>query len=593
MIQRHRIAYRLLGLLILFGGAVVFATAGAAPNGDAKKAADQPHWRYPVAQAITLDGKTLLTANERSGTISIVDLESRTARPEQLFGKSLADIETASDGRILIVDSKRHLLSVCRFEGGGLKADSQVEVSSYPVDIEISDDAQRAYVASLWSRRLTEVTLGDKPGVARTLDLPFAPRRQLLLEDRERLLVADSFSGRLAVVDLKKFVVESVRDFPGHNIRGFASSPNGEMLLLSHQMLNELAHTVRSDVHWGLLMSNDLRWLKTDIVLDSKQKIYSESHMHPLGEAGSATGDPARLDISDDGVVVVALAGVNEVAMGRERDFSLKRIRVGLRPTSVVIDDERRAAYVANTFGDSITVIDLDKAKAVETISLGGTPELTQRDRGERLFFNAQLSHDAWMSCHSCHTDGHTNGMLNDNLSDATFGAPKRVMTLMGKKGTEPLAWNASAKSLEEQVRNSIIKTMQKDSPPTDEQVEALAAFVRSLPPPPPVDVARGEFDAEAVQRGKAAFVELKCARCHEPPLYTTPKTYDVGIHDQIGNKHFNPPTLIGVGQRGPFFHDNRAKSLTDVFSEFGHQLDGKTLTESQLRDLVAFLRSL
>ena len=47
------------------------------------------------------------------------------------------------------------------------------------------------------------------------------------------------------------------------------------------------------------------------------------------------------------------------------------------------------------------------------------------------------------MSCHSCHTDGHTNGQLNDNLSDfKTFGAPKRVLSLLGKRDTMPLAWN-------------------------------------------------------------------------------------------------------------------------------------------------------
>ena len=53
-----------------------------------------------------------------------------------------------------------------------------------------------------------------------------------------------------------------------------------------------------------------------------------------------------------------------------------------------------------------------------------------------------------------------------------------------------------------------------------------------------------------------------------------------------------NPPSLRGVGQRGPYFHDGRAATLEDVFGNFGHQLKGE-LTPKQQADLLAFLRSL
>ena len=57
---------------------------------------------------------------------------------------------------------------------------------------------------------------------------------------------------------------------------------DGKMLIVAHQMLNELAHTVRNDVHWGLLMSNDLRWLKVESVLKGGEELYTGAHMHPL-----------------------------------------------------------------------------------------------------------------------------------------------------------------------------------------------------------------------------------------------------------------------------------------------------------------------
>ena len=52
---------------------------------------------------------------------------------------------------------------------------------------------------------------------------------------------------------------------------------------------------------------------------------------------------------------------------------------------------------------------------------------MTAADRGERLFFDGRLSHDGWLSCQSCHTDGHTNNALADTLGDGSFGAAKRL----------------------------------------------------------------------------------------------------------------------------------------------------------------------
>ena len=197
------------------------------------------------------------------------------------------------------------------------------------------------------------------------LDLPFSPRELRLLEDAQRLVIGDSFGGQLAVVDTSNpeagpLRLLGVRQFPGHNIRGMGVSANGKMLLIAHQMLNELAHTVRNDVHWGLLMSNDLRWLKIESVLEGGSDLYKGAHMHPLGEAGSATADPSGLAVSPQGVVVVTLGGVREVAVGRENDFSLQRVNVGRRPVAVVIHPNGKRAYVANMFDDSISVVDLE-----------------------------------------------------------------------------------------------------------------------------------------------------------------------------------------------------------------------------------------
>lgn len=560
--------------------------------------AEQARLRRPVAVVLSADESRVWTANQSGGSVSTVDLAAKRVTAETAVGKRLSDLAATPDRRTLLaVDEAAHELILLDVASG---AEPQVRqrlpVSPYPVGVTVRADGSRAYVTSLWSRRLTVIDLPRTPGeaakTARVIDLDLAPRRSTLVRNDRQLIVADSFGGRLAVFNTADDSPAGVREFPGHNIRGLGLNAEGSMLVVSHQMLNDLAHTIRNDVHWGLVMSNDLRWLKLDRVLDGAGELFQGGHMHPLGHAGSATGDPAGLTVAKDGTVVVTLAGVNEVAIGKESDFSLQRTPVGKRPTAVVATSDSRRAIVANTFDDSLSIVDLEVREAQATISLGAQPTLTAVQRGELLFYDAGLSHDGWMSCHSCHSDGHTNGQLNDNFSDASFGAPKRVLSLLGRADTGPFAWNASAATMPEQIRKSLTVTMQTSRTVTDELLKDLTAYVESLESPPSVAVLRGVQDEAAVERGKLLFEQQRCNRCHAPPTYTTPKTYDVGIKDQQGNDKFNPPSLRGVGQRAPYFHDNRAANFDELFGKHRHQLK-RDLAPAELADLKAFLSSL
>jgi cytochrome c peroxidase len=144
---------------------------------------------------------------------------------------------------------------------------------------------------------------------------------------------------------------------------------------------------------------------------------------------------------------------------------------------------------------------------------------------------------------------------------------------------------------LESQVRQSVQSTMQGKKP-AEEQVRDLAAYLRTLPPPPSLARARGDADEAAVRRGGEVFRRQGCEGCHAPPAYTSAKAYDVGLADGAGNRLFNPPSLRGVSQGGPYFHDGRAATLEQVFTRHRHQLQGEP-TAQELEDLVAFLRSL
>jgi cytochrome c peroxidase len=561
--------------------------------------------RHPVALAFTANGRRLAIANRTSGTISVIDAGTSALLGETAVGGRLSDlVPCPEDDRFLLAtDEERHRLLLLRDEGPKLAVVAEINVPPYPVSACMTGDG-RCLVASLWSRRLTVVRVrldGDRhasPALAllRSFPLPFAPRQQLWIGSAKRAVVADSFGGHLSIIDPDGAVIESTRSLPAHNIRGLALNAAGDRLLVSHQTLSPLARTNFEDLHWGRLMTNVAHALPLAAVLDPAADLLHESRTLRLGDVGRAAGDPAGIALLPDNRIAIAYSGVGEVAVFQEGRPGQKRISAGRRPTALAVHPSRpNLLYVADTLGDSIAVIDADKGAPIAMIEPGPQPELSPADEGERLFHDARLSHDGWMSCHSCHTDGHSNGLLNDNQSDGSFDAPKRVLSLLGVADTAPWAWNGSAPDLAAQIRKSVRSTMHGPSfagELTDTQVEALAAYLRTLAPAPARGALADAIDTEAIRRGSALFRQTGCERCHTPPAYTSADVYDVGFVDEVGNTKFNPPSLRGVSQRDTLFHDNRAHSLEEAFTKHRHRIPAE-FTDRQIADLVAFLRSL
>jgi YVTN family beta-propeller protein len=574
----------LLGCLVL-GGLWTSQADERAPKGVL-----QPLLRRPGA-LVAAEDKWLFTANQRSGTLSTIDLTTHRLVGEVPVGRKLADLAATPDGhRLVAVDEEAGELVLLQRHGSAVKPVQRLKVSPAPVRVLVTPDGTRAIVASLWSRRLTVVDLA-KPRIVRTVDLPFAPRQQLLVGGGKKLIVADSFGGRLGVLDVANGGLESVRSLPGHNIRGLASSADGARLYVAHQVLNPLATATRDDIHWGNLITNNIRVLSLAAVLDPKADLLRGSDLLQLGDVGRGAGDPAGTAIAGDGQLVVALAGVDEIALSRDQGGSWKYLAVGRRPTAVVPSRDGQRVYIANTFGDSVSVVDLSMGKSLAEIPLGPRPPLEPSDRGELLFHDARLSHDRWLSCHSCHSDGHSNGLLADTLGDGTYGTPKRVLSLLGVGDTGPWAWNGQMLDLATQIRKSIETTLAGGQPST-EQVRDLEAYLKALAPPPSLARARRLVDETAVRQGREVYAKHACGLCHTPPLYTSSKTYDVGLRDEAGLKAFNPPSLRGVSQGGPYFHDGRAATLAEVFTRHHHQLKGD-LVKQDLDNLLHFLSTL
>jgi YVTN family beta-propeller protein len=558
-------------------------------------AAAKPQFRRPVGIAVSPDGRFVYTANRRSGTVSVVDTTKPAVVSEIDVAGRLSGLALLAGGkRLLTTDEQHHELVL--LSGGPVdwKVAARLKVAAYPVDVVASSDGNRCYVSSLWSRSVTVVGLAPsgkaKLKKAATIRLPFVPGRLCLARQDSRLIVAASFAGSLGVIDTNRNELTAVKDISSHNIRGLAGSADGTRLLTTQQSLNSLARSTFDDVHWGNMMVNVLYSLSLDDVCRPKADPLRDRQETHLGAPENGAGDPGAIAVAK-GRLAIVLSGVHEVAVSRGLTDPLARIPVGKQPTAVAISPDGKRVFVADTFSDAVSLIDADRGKRIAVVSLGPQPKPTPADRGEQLFFDARLSHDGWMSCHSCHSNGHTNGLLNDNLSDGSFGAPKRVLSLLGVSRTGPWAWNGKVASLERQVRNSVTKTMRGKSP-AEEDVAALVAYLKTLKPPPPPSKFDARSNPSTVQAGARLFARFNCRRCHTPPTYTSKATYDVGLKDAVGNSRFNPPSLRGVGWRRSLFHDGRARSLKDVFARHRHQLPRK-LSKSELEQLVAFLRSL
>lgn len=551
--------------------------------------------RRPVAIVTVPEHRAAIVINERSGSLSWIDLDSHQIVRETTVGRQLTHgAWIPARSVLLITETSSHELLAVRLTEHDASVVARLSVAPFPVSVTVSADGNIAAVASLWSRRVTCVDLNrwlttgareDSPILA-VVSLPFAPRALLPDALSQRLIIADAFGPHVATLTLNTFRLESVRELPVHAMRQLQPHPTQPRILVSHQSLNPQSETTRDDIHWGNLVTNGIRSIPLAALQDPKVDLARASHQEFLGGPEQGAADPAGFVIRPDGSQAVVLSGTDEVVFDDGNHLYARRVRVGACPTAIALSPEGQLAYVANTLDDSVSVIDMKRRLIQHTIPLGAPRERDAVERGERAFRNARLSHDNWFSCASCHVDGHTNGLLTDNSTDGSSGTAKRILTLRGIADTAPYAWNGRFTTLGQQIQHSSLATMQGPGLTVDEAAD-LAAYLRSLTPPPPVG---GE--QPLIDRGRDLFARWNCGSCHTAPAMTSAQVVEVGLKDELGQTRYNPPSLRGVSQNGPYFHDGRARTLESVFSRFLHQLN-EPPADDDVRALVAYLNSL
>ena len=218
--------------------------------------------------------------------------------------------------------------------------------------------------------------------------------------------------------------------------------------------------------------------------------------------------------------------------------------------------------------------------------------------KGRALFNDVKLSGDGKWSCASCHPNhGHTNNKTYIGLDVVADGDPKgrSTPTLWGAGTRQAFSWAGTAPSLQANMRAIIVNRM-KGPEPSPDTLNALEAYVRSLGYPPNSNLnAEGTPSATApaaAKRGYQVFTRAGCQACHLPPTFEKKDVEDI-----FSGGKFKVPSLRAVSQTGPYFHDGRFATLEQAVRYMWEyqQKAGTTekLTESDLRDLVEFLRIL
>ncbi|MDX2036860.1 MAG: cytochrome c peroxidase [Isosphaeraceae bacterium] len=543
-------------------------------------------------------GERVLVGTRDARSLMLVDLQSRAVAWERPVGVRVASMERdpesgrilvgSEDGAVLVVDDDARVL--------GRYAIGRGRTHAIPLG------GGRALAAARWSREALVIEI-ESGRIADRRPLTFAPGVVASLGP-DAVAVADAFGGRIAVIRLGRVGGDRVFDLDGFAIRGLHLADAGKTLLVSHVKSFGTMPITKSNIDWGLVLSSKLTALRVaDLTADPAP---SGLPMRRIALDGSRNGaaDPATIaGVDRDRTIVLIASGASHLliqdryesgpgpddgmpSLGNPSNAAV--VETGENPVDLVVTPDGSRAVTADAMGDTLTVVSLADASRIATIRLGpgarsGRPEL----RGEAHFVDGGRSLDRWMSCATCHVDGHTVGVRFDTLGDGDHGAAKDTPSLLGVGRTPPYSWSGRFARLEEQVFQSFESSMHGATPSTGELADVVA-YLRSLEPPPP----KRDLDADLVERGRVVFERRECARCHAGPSFAGTGIVDVGLEDENGRRRFNPPSLIGLEHTAPYFHDGRAVDRAAVLRMHSPVVEDP-ISETELAALEAYLLSL
>ena len=601
--------------------------------------------RSSSAITVTADGNTLLVVNPDSNSLSLICLGPSPAVTEIAVGVDPRTV-TADDAGSRAYVANRGSDSVSIVDLTARQVITEVAVGNRPYGVVVSPSGDRLYVAEQGIDRLTILDAMTFETLD-TLSVADRPSGLAISDDGSTLYVTHLLTNTITVITLRPHAIYLpliLKSSVAGN-RGFASSVSGvqQPIFNLQSLVSNIPLWPDSNLVQSIVLSPDgyrayvphtrsntsnraLTFDTTVFPLVSLIDLTTQQHLvgqHISLETVDPPGVGLPFDaafIPDGGEIWVLNAASNDVTVvdlaTRQR---VAHIEVGDNPRGIVLSPDGATAYVNNTLAGTVSVIDTATYAVTTVITVTNIPLPPVLLNGKRLFHTSddpRLARDQWISCNTCHFEGEHDG----HTWFFGFAGPRNTTSLLGMIETYPLRWSGewdeSADSefanrkenfgsglIDGEMNCSISPPDCVNHPPNQGRsydLDCLAAFIDSLQVPLSPAHAHGEPLTEAERRGQAIFNDpaLGCVTCHPPPLYTDLRMHDVGTvtaDERIGPE-FDTPTLRGLYDSAPYFHDGSAAILYDALTRPSpgseHDVRG-LLTEAEIQDLIAFLLAL
>ena len=556
-----------------------------------RKAAEIPVGRQPTDVTFDPSGQRAFVSNRLDDTVSVVDVREREVTTVLEVGDEPHGVLLDRPGKHLYV-LNTSIDSISVFDATTLREIKRLTASRSPWSLALSPDGRRLFVTNTLSR--------------------FVPERTPSMSE-------------VTIIDTERTVVVDRKVLPAANLlQGVAWHPSGDYAVITLNRTKNLVPMTRLLQGWTI--SNGIGIVWRDGTID--QVLLDQPHL--------SFPDPADVIITPDGKYALATSsGSDRVAvvdlpkltsmlkaatpyersrvfpnhLGKPTEFIAAFIPTGDSPRGITCSADGSRAYVANALDDSVTVINLSTLEASARIDLGGPEEITIVRRGEKLFHDANITFRRQFSCHTCHPDGHIDGITYDIEPDGLGVNPVDNRTLRGINDMAPYKWEGTNPSLRRQCGPRLAVFFTRIQPFTPDELTALDTYICTIPRPPNRYRKLGAPLTPAQRRGKAMFertrtndgrlipVKQRCVNCHPPPLYNDGFVHDVGTKmplDRAGE--FDSPHLLNIYDSAPYLHNGMARTLEEIWTTFNpYDQHGVTndMTKDQLNDLIEHLKTL
>jgi YVTN family beta-propeller protein len=597
------------------------------------KAAEDPPYKTPLNMAVSPDGREVYVTCEASHTVIVVDLASRAKVAEIAVGGQPTDVAFLPDGTRAYV-SNRLDDSVSVIDPAARKVVATIPVGDEPHGVVTDDAGKYLYVLNTSADSISVIDTNTLQEVKR-LSAGRGPWALARSPDDARIYVTHTFSrfvpfraqlvSEVTVLDTRHAAVADRFTVPAANlIQGVAWHPSGAFALVTLMRTKNNVPMTRLLQGWTITNGLGIVWRdgRVDQVL--------------LDEPGRCFPDPAGVAITPDGrYALVISSSSNRIAvvdveklvslvkgasdydrehvlpnhLGKPTEFIVAHIPTGLGPRGILVMPDGRTALTADSLDDSLSVVDLKELRTVGRVDLGGPKVITKVRYGERVFHSANISFHRQFSCHSCHPDGHVDGITYDIEPDGIGVSPVDNRTLRGILDTAPFKWEGTNPSLSRQCGPRLAVFFTRIQPFTPEELAALDNYICTIPRPPNRYRPLGAELTEAQRKGKEMFERTttndgrtippagRCVTCHSPPLYTDRNIHDVGTRyefDRAGK--FDTPHLTNIYDSAPYLHNGMANTLEEIWTRFNPaDKHGVTndMTKDQLNNLIEYIKTL